>query len=498
MAFSFPRSKASLVVATAILASACASERISDSGSSDTHLSTASVRADASDPRSVSVCHFDGSSPTIKALPLAALAGHRDHGDYVTSLRVSPDAVDGDGIHFQRITDALSAARDTRLARNELDEGSCRITIDVSADPFTGSVTATADPTLEQFPLVIDMPDVTLRGALVMPLDASGKATGINAVDAATTLRPTAGLTGGGTGGNSQNIIVVNGRVIGSRGHRAIVEGFKMESGRAPGDTLVGGIAILIMRAQGVSIAGNQFESGFASAIDLRASGGQVERIYISGRGSSCDICVAGPGDYVVRDNRIIGGGIPGILILPAVVLSVPASIEQYTLPATATVTALVQNNEVRGHTRKPVGVGLRVAAVGIGAQTVAGTARVTFADNDLIGNTFGIIVEAAFLSQTDPTRRRGDIELITTGNTISGSCQHDVLVAMSNSQTALGIQNGAYLVNSSYTLSLGSDISWSNVWYAHAAGTGNSLTVNGQSIPNGIVQAYDPARSCS
>ncbi len=495
MTVSIPRRKAFLVTGVAVLVAACGAERISDSGSIRDIPPVDGVGVARTER--VSVCHTSDLVSTVKELPLAALKGHRDHGDYVTSLRVSPQATEGDGIHFRRITDALAAARDTRQERGETDQGSCRITIDVSADNYRGSIVQSADVTLEQFPLVIDMPDVTLRGALAMPLDASGKATGVGSGDVATTLTPTAALTGGGTSGNSQNILVVNGRVNGARGHRAIVEGFRLVSGRAPGDAVVGGIGILVLRAQGVSIAGNQFESGFASAVDLRASGGTVERVYTSGLGSSCDICVAGPGEYVVRDNRIIGGGTPGILILPAVLLSVPASLEQYTLPATATVTALVQNNEVRAHTRQPVGVGLRVGAVGVGAQTVAGTARVTAIDNDLIGNTFGIIVEAAFLSQTDPTRRRGDIHLTTSGNTITGSCQHDVLVAMSNSQTALGIQNGAYLINSSYTLTLGSDIDWNNAWYAHAAGTGNSLIVNGQAIANGIVQAYDPTRSC-
>ena len=496
MKFSFSRNRMCIAAAGPILLSACDGPRISDTTLNDRNAPTASHSASASSR--VSVCHDSGSAWEIKTLPLAALGGHYAHGDYVTSLHVGGEVAEGNGIHFRRITDALSAARDTRATRNEVDTGSCRITIEVSDGTYVGSVNPSIDPAIEQFPLVIDMPDVTLRGALAMPLDASGKATGITGGEVATTLRPTAGLTGGGTGGNSQNIIVVNGRVNGARGHRAIVEGFRLESGRAAGDTLVGGIGILVLRAQGVSIAANQFESGFASAVDLRASSGQVERNYASGRGSSCDVCIAGPGDYVVSDNRLIGGGIPGIIILPAVVLSVPASIEQYTLPEAATVTALVRNNEVRGHVRKPVGVGLRVAAVGVGAQTVAGTARVTLADNDLIGNTFGIIVEAAFLSQTDPTRRRGDIELTTTGNRISGSCQHDVLVAMSNSQTALGIQNGAYLINSTYTLSLGPDIPWSDVWYAHAAGTGNTLTVNGQAQPNGIVHAYDPTRSCA
>jgi hypothetical protein len=131
---------------------------------------------------------------------------------------------------------------------------------------------------------------------------------------------------------------------------------------------------------------------------------------------------------------------------------------------------------------------------VGVGAPNVVGTSRVTFADNNLVGNTFGIIIEGAFVGNG---ARRGDIEVTTSGNTISQSCQNDVLLSFSNSQTALGLASSTTLLNSTYNITLGGDIPWANVWYSHAPSFGNTLVVNGQPVANGSVIAYDATRTC-
>lgn len=468
------------ILALALLSgalAACSTDRITDSG-----------------PR-VSVCHFAGSTGALGAIFLSDLADHKSHGDYVTSLEVNKTGPSGDSIHFTRIGDALAVARAGRIARNELDNSACRITISVAPGTFAGSVAASTDPSLERFPLMIDVPDITLKGAFKMQVDASSRATGAGEGNDATTIVPSPALAGGASA--AEVIFMVNAGSAGPRGDRAIIEGFVVQSGRIAPDTLVGGLGILTLRVRDLTIRGNRFESGFASAVDLRASSGVVERIHFSGRGSSCDVCLAGPGDYVARDNRLIGGGTPGFLIFPTVFLAVPAGVEPYTLPATSTVTALVTNNEVREHLRKPVGVGLRVGAVGVGASSVVGTSKVTFSGNNLVQNTFGIMVEGGFLDLIDPTKRRGNIEVTTSGNTISGSCQNDVLVTLSQSQTGLGLNTRGPLVNSTYNLTFGSDVAWDKVWYANPAGTGNTLIVNGQTILNGTRQAYDAARTC-
>ena len=116
---------------------------------------------------------------------------------------------------------------------------------------------------------------------------------------------------------------------------------------------------------------------------------------------------------------------------------------------------------------------------------------------NNLVGNTFGILIHGGF--PVAGTMRRGDIEVTTSGNTISQSCQSDLLVTLSRHQVGLGLPSPfpSYLLSSTYKVALGPDISWDNAWFGHAAGFGNSLIVNGQEIPNGVRSAYDAARVC-
>lgn len=446
-----------------------------------------------------SLCHTGDDGPALLNVAEAAVAGHRRHGDYVAGLVVDGAAA-GDGIHFARITDALAAARAGRLERGELETARCRITITVAAGIRPATIAVPAGDGVEQLPLVIDVPDVTVRGALVMEADARGRATGISAD--ATTIVPSPALTFLVPGCSSVmlcavgSIFIVNGHPGGSKGHGAVIEGFALRSGRAAGDPDAGGWGIVAMRVRDLIVRGNRFEGGFSSAADLRASSGVLQRNHVSGTGASCDFCLAGPGTYTARDNRIVGGGIPGVLILPYAQVPVPPQVEPHPLPATSLVTASIINNEVRDHLRRPVGVALRIGAIGVEASAVAGTSTVTFTDNELVNNTFGIIVEAAFVRPATP--RRGDITLTTSGNTITGSCQADLLVTLTNSQTGLGIGSGLPLLNSTYDLTLGGDLSFDDAWYSHPAGQGNTLLVNGQPIANGIRRAYDATRVCA
>nr|MBA3403934.1 hypothetical protein [Gemmatimonadaceae bacterium] len=369
------------------------------------------------------------------------------------------------------------------------------------AGTLPGSTAVSPNPAFELFPLVIDVPDITLRGALKMQVDGGGRATGVGEGGDATTFAPNPAVSTASqssTTSVAERIIIVNGHPDGPKGHGAVIEGFVFQSGRAPADTAVGGQGIGSFRVRDLVVFGNRFEGGFNSSMDLQASSARVERNHLSGPGSSCDICLAGPGDYIARDNRVLGGGIPGILVFPAVSLPTPSQVEPYTLPATALVTALIVNNEVRDHLKKPVGVGLRVGAVGVGAASVVGTSKVTFTGNNLVNNMFGILIEGAFISRTDATQRRGHIEVTTSGNTFSQSCQNDVLVSLSNSQTAIGVATGPSLVNSTYNITFGADIPWDKAWFSHPAGTGNTLIVNGLNIATGSRRAYDATRSCT
>ena len=363
---------------------------------------------------------------------------------------------------------------------------------------LASSVLASQDPAVERLPFVIDVPAVTVRGAFRMQVDGEGRATGVGSGDAATIIVPTPALLPPNAPAASEPIFIVNGHPGGSRGDGTVIEGFVFRSGRDSTATVVGGQGVFAMRVGDLVVRANRFDGGFSEEVDLRASSGTVERNYLVGRATTCDVCLSGPGAFIVRDNRLVGpGGVPGILSTPANILAVPAIVEQFVLPPTSLVTGVVVNNDVRGHLSKPVGAGIRVAAVGIGAPDVAGTSRFTITQNTLTGNTFGIILEGGF--PVAGTGLRGDIEALVSGNTITQSCQNDVLVTLSRHATGLGQPNPypSYLRNSLYTLTLGTDISWSSVWVAHPAGFGNVLTVNGQVVDNITRTSYDAARVC-
>ena len=449
----------------------------------------------------VSVCHMAGSLGTPTDIFLSELAGHKAHGDYVTSLEVAPGNGSTDSIHFARITDALAVARDGRIARGELTQAACRITITVASGTLPGSTSASSDATFERFPFVIDVPDISVEGALKMQLDAAGRATGIGEGADSTIFAPNPALVVAGAGsqvGSSEPIFIVNAHPTGSRGDGAIIEGFVFRSGRDATVTVNGGQGVLSMRVRGLVIRGNKFENGFTESIDLRASSADVERNHFSGRANACDICISGPGNFIVRDNRLIGpGGLPGILSTPLTVLPVPTVVEQLTLPTTALITGVISNNEVRGHLSKPVGAGIRLGGVSLGAQDIINVTQMVVTGNNLVANTFGMIIDAAF--PVAGSVLRADIQALINGNTVSGSCQNDMLISFTRHQSGLGLTSPfpSYLRNSTYNFGLGAEFPWDKVWVAHPAGYGNTLIVNEETIPNITRTAYDAARVC-
>ncbi|MCC6245132.1 MAG: right-handed parallel beta-helix repeat-containing protein [Gemmatimonadaceae bacterium] len=448
----------------------------------------------------ITVCHRANSNASASLIQIFASerATYQAQGAYVATLSVDKNSVVGDSIHFRTITEALAAARAGRILRNETASARCRITIEVAAGTYAGTAGTTSDPLLERFPMIIDVPDISIVGALKMGLDAAGRATGVSTTGATSTIVATPALIIAGSSSQtavSEEMFIVNTTTSGQRGDGAVIEGFVLNSGHQTADTTLGGQGVLTMRAENVIVRGNKFEGNFTERVDARVGSGTIEKNHSIGRGSTCDMCVSGPGTFVVRDNTIIDGGIPGVLSTPVTLLPVPASIEQFTLPATSQIVVTVVNNEVRGHQRVPVGVGIRIAGMGVGAPAVAGTTKATVNGNRLVNNRFGLILEAGF--PVAGGALRGDIEFTGSGNTFEGSCQNNVLVSLARHTTGLGLNTNPYLRNSTYALTFGTDIPFASVWYAHPANLGNTLTVNGAPIGNGTVHAYNASKVC-
>lgn len=451
--------------------------------------------------QSVPVCHRTADPPRILTLPAAAVAAHLAHGDYPTTLVVDPLHPDiGDGRHFALITDALGSVRAGRLARGELLRADCRVTIAVAPGVYDGLAADNPGPGLERFPLVVDVPDLTLRGAFVGAVDGEGRATGVAATGVESVLNPIVPLPNfptpcaGGICSWTMPLIIADAPPGGSAGHGLVIEGLVFRSGNPAGPG-VSGQGVFSMRVKGLVIRGNRFEHGFSESIDLRVGDAVIDRNHLGGGGGTCDICVAGPGDFTITGNRLLAGGIPGILTAPTILVPVPPAVEQYELPASALLTATVMNNEVRDHQRVPVGVGIRVTTVARGGPNVAGMSRVRIQDNLLVNNRFGLFIEAAF--PVNGTLLLGDADVTLGGNILQSSCQADMLIAFTRHAAALGIAVQPYVRNSTYQVTLNGDLAPGDIWYGHPAGFDNTLVVDGVPFPNGIVHAYDAGKVC-
>jgi hypothetical protein len=452
----------------------------------------------------LSVCHLSGATGTLIELHASELGQHRSHGDYVAKLLVDKKGVgSADSIHFARVTDALSIARAGRIARKELSSASCHITIAVGPGIFQGRFGESSDPTFERFPLVIDVPELTLQGSFLMPVDANDRAVGAATYDHAnppTTLVASPGLvsivTGSALDKYAEPLILVHSHLVGSVADGVVIEKFILQSGNAAPDAVMGGNAVWAMRAKRLVVRNNQIEGGFSEPIELRSSVARVEHNYLTGKGLSCALCMFGPGDYQVISNRQTGlANRLGVLIFPTIFAAVPPGVDQLELGATALVTVLVQNNDLRDHQEVPFGIGLRVAGIGPGAPNVVGMARVDAVGNDLSNNRFGIIVETGF--PVAGSSLRGDIDLTLDNNVLKASCETPLLVSLNSQQTATGRNAQPSSRNSTYTITFGADVTWNDVWYSHPAGAGNILSVNGATIANGARVPYDADKSC-
>ncbi len=442
----------------------------------------------SSDPNAATAGPADEADATVDLHRWGGRSTCRKAADrYPTVLTVSADATPGDGRTFTTIGAALEAARAGRIARGELTDAACRITINVAPGVYQGSATEPAAGLVEHFPLVVDVPDITLRGALKVQLGAWGRATGDVVGTGTSTLAPVSLMPI--LNGVTIPIIAVNAHPGGSAGNGFVVEGFDFQSGHDPAVS-AGGQGILSVRATGLVVRRNRFGAGFTESIDVRSGSAFVIQNALGGGAGTCDMCLAGPGHFSAFGNHLKEGGIPGILVAGMVNLPVPEGVEPLVPLPTAATWADVRNNEVRDHLRLPVGTGIRVDALGVGAPNVHNTVHAVIQGNLLANNRFGMIVHAAFPAPN--TNLRSDVSVTLGGNQLIESCQAKLLVSFSRHTTTLGLSRQPYLLNSTFTLRLLRNLDWSEAWYGNPADLGNTLVVDGNQVPNGIVQAYD------
>jgi hypothetical protein len=431
-----------------------------------------------------------------------------DAGGYITRVIVDPaTAQAGDGQHFTRITDAVIAVRTGRIARGErtLINTACRITIDVAPGTYTGDFAPSS--VKEVLPLVLDVPRVTLEGGLRMALDAKGRATGA-VLDPTqnTVLQPTAPLTG------TQSLIIVTDSSSGfwgdgvndTRGDSVTVRGFELRSGYATPDNAAagGGFGLFAMRVQGLLVEQNRFGFLLASALDARASTARLDLNSAIDLGGSCAFCLAGPGSYGVSGSTVARSGIVGVLVFSGTQSPIPAGLRPLTISSAPAAVASIENNYITGEQQHPVGTAIRIAAVGQGIATITGLqTTATLTSNDLVDNRFGVIADAGFPPlNTSTTFPSGNLSLTLGGNHFSQTCQANLLLTLARHTRGLGLPtptaNAGYLKQSTYNISLGGDVPWSEVWFSHVSTDNgvtlnNALTVDGSPIGPGALNSY-------
>lgn len=440
-------------------------------------------------------CERGSSVPVpITAVAATTIAAR---GGYLTELRVDRTLSRNSPPAFRRISDALVEARRLRREVDPKNGPGCRITIAVAPGVYVGATTG-ADTTKEALPFVLDVRDVTVRGSYDVALDSAGRPRGPATAATGTTIiaTPQLALVGGLTLQTrySEPFFLVNSE-NGVGGDGAVIEGFVMRSGHAATDTSTAGSGVMTFRAANVIVQRNSFEGNFSERVDLRGGSATVVRNFSSGPGGTCDICVAGPGVFDVSSNTLRDGGVPGILVVPALLLPAPSGVNQFIPPSPSFASVSITNNEISGHQRLPVGVGIRLAAIGNGASNVQGISQLVIRNNYVHHNRFGIMVEGGF--PITGVGLRGDAIVEITGNVFASQCQTNLYVAFTRHSAGLGLANQPYLQNSSYRLTLGPDAPWDRAWYANLGGFGNTLTVNGAPIANGQQTAYDAAKSC-
>lgn len=476
-----------LLAALAVLASC--------TGDQPNPLAPTAVTATRDAGSKVDVCHKPaGADARILEVSRNAMATHIDHGDYVTSLYVDEQGTAGDGVHFNRISDAVRAASATRRAMSEKTTAACRITVNVAAGTYLGSF-YTADETLESLPIFIGVPDITLRGALVMPVDAASRALGSSASGASIIAPDRPMIANQQTGPLAEALVVVSDDAAGYHGDGAIVENFRLRSGHNLSGTTAGGIGIGALRVQNLVVRGIHFEPTVYSAVDFRASTATLATSFGQRLGPGCNLCIAGPGNYQISGNRVIDGGFVGLFLAPVAVrpnfpmglnadgIVVPA----YVAPLVIANAATVSNNDISNHRGNPMGLGagIRLLSWVFDAPASSQSSVIRLEDNTLRHNIIGLIVDANTTPVASPPRVPGNIDVALAGNAIGPSCRNSLLVSFTRFSRTLGASaTQSYLSNSTYRLTLGGDTSWSDAWYDNSMGTGNTLLVDGATIP--------------
>jgi hypothetical protein len=166
-----------------------------------------------------------------------------------------------------------------------------------------------------------------------------------------------------------------------------------------------------------------------------------------------------------------------------------------YVAPAVAADTASINNNDISNqrHHTNGFGTGIRLVTFSSGAAVnTAQSGKIRLSRNTLFQNTFAISIDANTPLNASPTVP-GNIDVTLTKNVIGPSCRNNLLVSFTRISHTLGTTTQGYLLNSTYTVSLGGDTPWSSAWYDNPSGNGDTLRVDGVEFTGTHASPSDP-----
>ena len=402
----------------------------------------------------------------------------------------------------RRITDALARARAIRFEQMQepgYSEDTVRpIVIEVEPGDYVGTYGANPSYKLEDLPFLLNVPKVTIRGKTVMNLDASGLPVSV-VDDTRTVVRsedpPSPGRVVIGilqTERNSDGTI--------TRGNGAGVENLVIRSS--------GRIGIACQGVRDVAVRHNFIgeESGPVEATGTQGGSGSGTfegNLYIHNQvgalfGGGLEDA---PSDFVFKGNRALANGAGSIFVAGpftprfiAFDLGIYETEFTFVGPPVETLyktTIMISGNDLSDNTSEPgFSFGIRIATRFDLPEGLLGHVTATISNNTIAGNQVGITIEAGFPRRIYPPFS-GELDIVLSGNSISGSLTRAASVSFSRTFAA-NINNWKYLQDATYTIS-DPDLTLQGTPLEHPATDpldgrvlNNRLHYNGVMIPEG------------
>lgn len=424
----------------------------------------------------------------------ATLAGQRALAEdiFVNGANLA----DGNGSSanpFRTITQALVKARADR-SRLSSEE-----TIIIHVAHVDGGYHGTYDrpvPTgFESLPLILDVPNLELRGETVLTFDTQGLPTGFEkGTETMLVASPT--LTGSSFTPN-QHLLLVGPTSQILDGSNVSIDHFVLDGGLSPHGISFHwstglGADIGIDRVPGFAINENIF-SGTFMGVFARASSGSMQRnlmrqIYVGAllTGGSD----ASPASYVLSQNRS-RGNVAGGLILSSTIGH--SALDPTLLPIASDAlfdenTATVSGNDLSENNMFEGSFGLRCTQIGP-SQVQGGKLTVTVTGNRIAHNSAGITIDAGFPFRANPGVLTATFRATFANNQVVNNVLTPALITFTRYDAALDqslLNQWKYLQQSTYELTV-SDSELNQFFFDNPAidplsgvNLNNTLTVNG------------------